>query len=181
MADAASGGSAAASSAAPQRLPVRYVSHLGAAVLKVPTCARCGATVQPYDAGCASWTPVGQAGWADQDLLEDAHYSRAASGQSNAGEGPPRGGRGGARWCREDGRLRPLGPLRLAGFAKKLEHVARLYDAGACTDVNDAGLPYSLLLQPRQLMTAQTEYRKVVDAAASSPADPAPAAAAETA
>ena len=48
-----------------------------------------------------------------------------------------------------------------AGFGKKLEHVARLYDANACTDVNDAGLPYSLLLEPRQLMTAQMEYKKV--------------------
>ena len=43
--------------------------------------------------------------------------------------------------------------------------MARFHDAGACTDVNDAGERYSLLLQPRQLMTAQMEYKKVEAAA----------------
>lgn len=46
--------------------------------------------------------------------------------------------------------------------------MARFYDPEACKAHNDAGQPYSLLLEPHQLMTAQLEYKKV-EAAASDP------------
>ena len=86
-------GEASASSSAvpvPTCVPIRYVTHLGGAVLQVPNCTLCKATVHPYHVGCASWTPVGQAGWVDQDLLLDAHYSlmngQSLDGEYNAGQ-----------------------------------------------------------------------------------------------
>ena len=81
-------GASASSSAAPEAAcrTVRYVSHLGAVYLQVPTCTGCNAAVQPYDVGCAGWAPVLQAGWVDQDVLEDAHYSLVINGQSIDGE-----------------------------------------------------------------------------------------------
>ena len=84
--DAAEG--SASSSAAPEATytQVRYVSHLGAGYLQVPTCTGCNATVQPYDVGCAGWAPVVQHGWVAHDVLEDAHYSLVINGQSIDGE-----------------------------------------------------------------------------------------------
>lgn len=71
-----------------------YVTHQGGALLRIPTCTCCNATVQPYDVGCASWTPVVQTGWVDQELLEDANYSLVINGQSISGKEGTTGGRG---------------------------------------------------------------------------------------
>lgn len=69
-----------------------YVTHLGGALLRIPTCTGCNATVQPYDVGCASWTPIVQTGWVDQELLEDANYSLVINGQSISGKEGTTGG-----------------------------------------------------------------------------------------